>query len=231
MNLFDVIVLVILGIALYTGFKRGLRSFFSSLLSLVLGIISAYVFYRPVAGLVERQFKLLETISSYIRTKINPTLAIMPASLLKEKIVTFLKSLTIPASTVESIKKIVDNLKIPHNQTIGQFLPNALAKVILVTISYIFVFIVAYLLFKILLHWVIKGEETNPKLRRIGAIGNFTLVFLIIFYLLSAYETLGLSIFIPNHYIVNLINNSFSLRIALLLHPLFSFFAKLLGGM
>ena len=231
MNLFDVVVLVVLLIALYTGFRRGLKSFFGSLLSLILAIISAYTFYRPVAGLIERRFRLFETISAYVRSKINPALAMMPAPLLKEKIVMFLKSLKIPASTVESIKRIVNNLKIPHTQTIGQYLPSALAKMVLVTISYIVVFIVAYIIFKLILHWVISGEETNPRLKRIGAVGNFLLAFLIIFYLLNAYESLGLSIFIPNHYIVNLINNSLSLKIALLLQPVFSFLINLLGSL
>ena len=222
MNLFDAVVFAILLLAIYTGFKRGLKSFFSSLISLILAFVSAYLFYKPIGGIIERKFKLFSIVYSYVKSKINPGVAILPATVLKSKIVSFLNSLKMPPSVIKNIKSIVDKLSIPSNQTIGQFLPHFLAQLVVGAVAFILIFITAYLVFKLILHWILKGEETNPKLKRLGAIGNFILVFIIIFYLLGLYDSSGMSILIPNHYIVNLINKSLCLKIARMLHPLFS---------
>lgn len=233
MNWFDLLIILILLFSFIRSLKRSFIVIIMGLLGGALSWILSIRYTNSFSSILSDKLKLYDSLLKFLKNinYVPEEIANKPA--VYEIIQLFISNSKLPEPLKQSvmlfIKKNPPNLLV----SVKEYLDSLIAKLSILGISFIIIFIFSFIIFEIIISIIfkkIKEKATSLLPSNIkNSIIEVTYVFLIIVFLLNAYTYFGLSILIPSYYIINVINNSLFLKISSLFFPLFGGILKFIG--
>jgi len=191
MNIFDIIIVFILAVGFYSGFKSGLIKSLGGILGLAASIWIAWSFNRSFADYLDETFGLVATLGEFIVRFIplpdfsfdadSVSMAIVNAGVQEMALPDFLRR-----SLTENISRLLDSGDF-FDVTLPEIIAYGLAGIVLSGISFLILFIVAFIVMKIvvgllsgLLAYTPLGPINKLSGAALGLVINLLLVTVII---------------------------------------------------
>jgi len=160
MNIVDGVIIALLFIGAFNGFRRGLLSSILGILSLLGALATAYFLGQQAQGLLQ-MFQVDVMIEQFLNTTVFINNPLFETNLADSNVIQLLQdgltAIGIPAFITDALNTFINDL----NQPLGQALAEGLTNLAMLVLSFVLVYFIARLIITLLLKSLVKIVKDN----------------------------------------------------------------------
>ena len=160
MNIVDGVIIALLLIGAFNGFRRGLLSSILGIISLLGALATAYFLGQQAQGLLQ-MFQVDVMIEQFLNTTVFINNPLFETNLADSNVIQLLQdgltAIGIPAFITDALNTFINDL----NQPLGQALAEGLTNLAMLVLSFVLVYFIARLIITLLLKSLVKIVKDN----------------------------------------------------------------------
>lgn len=160
MNIVDGVIIALLLIGAFNGFRRGLLSSILGIISLLGALATAYFLGQQAQGLLQ-MFQVDVMIEQFLTTTVFINNPLFETNLADSNVIQLLQdgltAIGIPAFITDALNTFINDL----NQPLGQALAEGLTNLAMLVLSFVLVYFIARLIITLLLKSLVKIVKDN----------------------------------------------------------------------
>lgn len=174
MNLVDIIIVIIIALGAFKGFKRGLINTLGGLFGWAVALVLAVIYNTNFKSFLDQQFGLTAKLGDWLGERFPLPAGVDEASSSAADIELVVESLPMPAFMQDILSDKATSLSAQESgpESLSMVFGHGIAEMLVIGLSFLLLFFIISFIIKILLKIVSKGVGVTP-LRGINRIGGF----------------------------------------------------------
>lgn len=174
MNIVDIVIILLIALGAYRGYKRGLLNALGGLFGWVISLIVAFTFNSNFKAFLDKQFNLTPSVGSWMGDKFPLPAGFEETNSSPQEIQQVVEALPMPAFMqdimVENIAVMGEQEGAPEN--LSHIFGYGIAEMLIAGLAFLLLFFLVSLIIKFILGFLTKGLSLTPLggLNRLGGL-------------------------------------------------------------